>query len=187
MTQLFTEGRAVATALIWVIYFMNLLNLYFLNSWLPTIISDAGIPVSTAIQLTSLFQIGGIGGALVLGRVLDRRFSFWILAGVLHVGRRVHLSDWTCGRVGAAAGRDDCVRWARHHRRAERLSRAERRSSIPPACARRVLDGHSASAASDRSSARWSEGSCWRRGRRRGRCSGPQPCRPSSPRRRPRP
>jgi AAHS family 4-hydroxybenzoate transporter-like MFS transporter len=60
---------------------MNLLNLYFLNSWLPTIISDANIPVATAIRLTALFQVGGIGGALVLGAVLDRYFSFWILAG----------------------------------------------------------------------------------------------------------
>ena len=77
--QLFTDGRAIPTVLIWVVYFMNLLNLYFLNSWLPTIISDAGIPVSTAIRLTSLFQVGGIGGALVLGRVLDRRFSFLVL------------------------------------------------------------------------------------------------------------
>jgi AAHS family 4-hydroxybenzoate transporter-like MFS transporter len=78
--QLFTEGRAIPTALIWVIYFMNLLNLYFLNSWLPTIISDAGIPVSTAIRLTSLFQFGGIGGALLLGALLDRFFSFRVLA-----------------------------------------------------------------------------------------------------------
>ena len=44
------DGRAAATLLIWVVYFMNLLNLYFLNSWLPTIISDAGIPVATAIR-----------------------------------------------------------------------------------------------------------------------------------------
>ncbi len=78
--QLFTEGRAIATLLIWIVYFMNLLNLYFLTSWLPTIISDAGIPVSTAILLTTLFQVGGVGGALVLGRVLDRYFSFSILA-----------------------------------------------------------------------------------------------------------
>jgi AAHS family 4-hydroxybenzoate transporter-like MFS transporter len=80
VTELFTEGRAAATALIWVVYFMNLLNLYFLNSWLPTIISDAGLPLGTAILLTSLFQVGGIGGALILGRVLDRNFSFRILA-----------------------------------------------------------------------------------------------------------
>ena len=81
VAELFTNGRAIATILIWIIYFMNLLNLYFLNSWLPTIISDAGIPVATAIRLTSLFQIGGIAGAIVLGRLLDRAFSFWILAG----------------------------------------------------------------------------------------------------------
>ena len=81
VAELFTDGRAMATILIWVIYFMNLLNLYFLNSWLPTIISDAGIPQATAIRLTSLFQIGGIAGAIVLGRLLDRTFSFWILAG----------------------------------------------------------------------------------------------------------
>jgi AAHS family 4-hydroxybenzoate transporter-like MFS transporter len=78
--QLFTAQRGLVTTLIWVIYFMNLLNLYFLNSWLPTIISDANIPVATAIRLTALFQIGGIGGALVLGALLDRYFSFWILA-----------------------------------------------------------------------------------------------------------
>jgi AAHS family 4-hydroxybenzoate transporter-like MFS transporter len=59
---------------------MNLLNLYFLNSWLPTILSDAGIRVETAIRLTSLFQIGGIAGAVVLGQLLDRSFTFWILA-----------------------------------------------------------------------------------------------------------
>jgi len=80
VTELFTDGRALPTVLIWTVYFMNLLNLYFLNSWLPTIISDAGIPVSTAINLTALFQVGGIGGALVLGAVLDRYFSFWVLA-----------------------------------------------------------------------------------------------------------
>jgi AAHS family 4-hydroxybenzoate transporter-like MFS transporter len=80
VAQLFTDGRALPTILIWVVYFMNLLNLYFLNSWLPTIINDAGIPVSTAIRLTALFQVGGIGGAIVLGVVLDRYFSFWILA-----------------------------------------------------------------------------------------------------------
>jgi MFS transporter, AAHS family, 4-hydroxybenzoate transporter len=80
VAALFSDGRALPTLLIWVVYFMNLLNLYFLNSWLPTIISDDGVPVSTAIRLTALFQVGGIGGALVLGMVLDRYFSFWVLA-----------------------------------------------------------------------------------------------------------
>ena len=98
---------------------MNLLNLYFLNSWLPTIISDAGIPVETAIRLTSLFQIGGIGGAVVLGRLLDRTFSFWILAAcyswaaafvysIGHAGASVPLLALTitCAGVGIIGGQN---------------------------------------------------------------------------------
>jgi MFS transporter, AAHS family, 4-hydroxybenzoate transporter len=119
VSELFTSGRAVTTTLIWVIYFMNLLNLYFLNSWLPTIISDAGIPVGTAIRLTSLFQIGGIAGAVVLGRLLDRTFSFWILAGcyawaaafvyaIGHSGASVPLLALTiaCAGIGIIGGQN---------------------------------------------------------------------------------
>src|SRR5688572_6251935 len=119
VAELFTHGRAVATILIWVIYFMNLLNLYFLNSWLPTIISDAGIPVETAIRLTSLFQLGGIAGAIALGRLLDRTFSFWILAGcyawaaafvyaIGHSGASVPLLALTivCAGVGIIGGQN---------------------------------------------------------------------------------
>jgi AAHS family 4-hydroxybenzoate transporter-like MFS transporter len=119
VTELFTSGRAAATVLIWVIYFMNLLNLYFLNSWLPTILSDAGIPVETAIRLTSLFQIGGIGGAVVLGQLLDRSFSFWILAAcyawaaafvysIGHAGASVPLLALTitCAGIGIIGGQN---------------------------------------------------------------------------------
>ncbi len=123
VAELFTNGRAMATTLIWVIYFMNLLNLYFLNSWLPTIISDAGIPVDTAIRLTSLFQIGGIGGAVVLGRLLDRTFSFWILAACYSWAAAFVYSIGHAGRVGTAAGVDDHVRRRGHHRRPERVAR----------------------------------------------------------------
>jgi AAHS family 4-hydroxybenzoate transporter-like MFS transporter len=78
--HLFDGRRAGGTALIWVIYFTTLLNVYFLTNWLPTIMSDAGIEVATAIRVTSLFQIGGMAGALVLGKVLDWRRSFAVLA-----------------------------------------------------------------------------------------------------------
>lgn len=96
---LFTEGRAAVTVCVWVVYFMNLLNLYFLTSWLPTIISDAGVPVGTAILLTTLFQVGGVAGALVLGRVLDRHFSFWVLAACYLWAAA---SVWLIGKVGTS-------------------------------------------------------------------------------------
>jgi AAHS family 4-hydroxybenzoate transporter-like MFS transporter len=80
VTQLFKERRGPVTLLLWVMFFMNLLDLYFLNSWLPTVMNDDGIPLQTAIIITTLFQIGGAVGAVLLGRLIDRLLSFKILA-----------------------------------------------------------------------------------------------------------
>ena len=79
--QLFTNRRAPMTLLMWVIFFMSLLDLYFLNAWLPTVIHDAGIVLETAIILTALFQVGGAAGSVIMGRLLDRFPSFRVLAG----------------------------------------------------------------------------------------------------------
>src|SRR5438105_377132 len=38
--QLFAGRRAGVTLLLWTMFFMNLLNLWFLNNWLPTIMHD---------------------------------------------------------------------------------------------------------------------------------------------------
>ena len=78
--QLFTDSRAGVTLLIWVIYFMGLLDLYFLTNWLPTIMSDAGIKIETAIIASSLFQFGGMAGAIAMGVALSHRRSFHVLA-----------------------------------------------------------------------------------------------------------
>ena len=78
--QLFTQGRAPMTLLMWVIFFMSLLDLYFLNAWLPTVIHDSGIVLEQAIILTALFQVGGALGSILMGRLLDRFLSFRILA-----------------------------------------------------------------------------------------------------------
>jgi AAHS family 4-hydroxybenzoate transporter-like MFS transporter len=78
--QLFSVGRTPMTLLIWIIFFMSLLDLYFLNAWLPTVIHDAGIVIEKAIVLTALFQVGGAVGSLIMGRLLDRFLSFRVLA-----------------------------------------------------------------------------------------------------------
>ena len=78
--QLFANARARGTMLLWVIFFMSLLDLYFLNNWLPTVMHDAGIAVERAIILTALFQVGGTVGSLSLGRLIDRLLSFRVLA-----------------------------------------------------------------------------------------------------------
>src|ERR1700710_2566711 len=38
--HLFREGRTLPTLLLWVVFFMSLLDLYFLSNWLPTVLHD---------------------------------------------------------------------------------------------------------------------------------------------------
>jgi AAHS family 4-hydroxybenzoate transporter-like MFS transporter len=65
--RLLYDGRAAGTLLLWVINFMNLLNLYFLQGWLTTVVTDAGYPQTTAAMVASLVQVGGMIGAFTLG------------------------------------------------------------------------------------------------------------------------
>jgi AAHS family 4-hydroxybenzoate transporter-like MFS transporter len=101
VTQLFMERRGPVTLLLWLMFFMNLLNLYFLNSWLPTMMNDNGIALRTAIVITTLFQIGGAIGAILLGRLIDRRLSFRILAWAYLCAAA---SIFLIGEAGASIG-----------------------------------------------------------------------------------
>src|SRR6266849_10708437 len=49
VVHLFRERRGAVTILLWTVNFMNLLNLYFLASWMPTVVRDAGHSASTAV------------------------------------------------------------------------------------------------------------------------------------------
>jgi MFS transporter, AAHS family, 4-hydroxybenzoate transporter len=77
--QLFKGGRRLATLLLWVVFFMSLLDLYFLSNWLPTVLNDLGASVSQAALIGSMLQVGGVVGTFALGSIIDR-FSFRALA-----------------------------------------------------------------------------------------------------------
>lgn len=77
--HLFSEGRALVTLLLWVVFFMSLLDLYFLSNWLPTVLNDLGASESVAAIVGSMLQVGGVVGTFTLGRFIDR-FSFRALA-----------------------------------------------------------------------------------------------------------
>jgi len=68
--HLFTEGRAAATLLLWVPFFMNLLILYFILSWLPALLRQSGMPISAGVQAVTLFSVGGMIGILTAGRIM---------------------------------------------------------------------------------------------------------------------
>jgi AAHS family 4-hydroxybenzoate transporter-like MFS transporter len=82
--HLFKDRRTLVTLLLWVVFFMSLLDLYFLANWLPTVLNDLGATVSTAAAIGAMFQVGGVVGTFALGNVIDR-FSFRALALVYFI------------------------------------------------------------------------------------------------------
>jgi AAHS family 4-hydroxybenzoate transporter-like MFS transporter len=98
LLHLFREGRATGTALLWVVNFMNVLNAYFLSSWLPTVVRDAGHTTSAAVLAGTAVQVGGCLGTFVLGGVVQRLGFVPVLATCFAIGGA---SLALIGRTGA--------------------------------------------------------------------------------------
>src|SRR5580692_12545025 len=77
--NLFTEGRAAGTILLWIPFFMNLLMLYFVVFWLPALLRQTGKPVSAGATAVMLFSVGGIAGSFVEGNLMNRWGAFTVL------------------------------------------------------------------------------------------------------------
>jgi AAHS family 4-hydroxybenzoate transporter-like MFS transporter len=71
--HLFTEGRTTVTLLLWVVYFMNLLILYSLSNWIPTVFTAMGYSQNAALLAGTLLQVGGTLGAYGLAWAIARR------------------------------------------------------------------------------------------------------------------
>ena len=70
--HLFRDGRSVATILIWVANFMNLLVLYSLSNWLPTVVTGMGYTTQTAVLVGTVLQVGGTIGTFGLAWLIAR-------------------------------------------------------------------------------------------------------------------
>ena len=70
--HLFRDGRALVTVLLWIVNFTNILVLYSLSGWMPTIFTGMGYDQDTAILLGTLPQVGGTIGAFGLAWLVMR-------------------------------------------------------------------------------------------------------------------
>jgi AAHS family 4-hydroxybenzoate transporter-like MFS transporter len=104
VTALFKAGRARTTLLLWLVNFLNLLNLYFLSNWLPTILKDAGLSTSAAVLAATILPVGGTIGTLAMGQLIDRSSfrrvlipSFLLAAAAIGlIGQSQHLLVLLC-------------------------------------------------------------------------------------------
>lgn len=70
--QLFSEGRALGTVLLWIPYFLNLVVLYFIVSWVPAVLIGAHHPASAGIAAITAFSVGGVLSSVVQGALMNR-------------------------------------------------------------------------------------------------------------------
>lgn len=112
--HLFRERRAASTVLLWVMFFMNLLCLFFLATWLPTVIARSGLALGFAAIATAMMQIGGCIGTLCFGPLIDRLGAFLVL-GCVYVGAALFIAliglsgAWQLAIVLTAFGAGFCV------------------------------------------------------------------------------
>jgi AAHS family 4-hydroxybenzoate transporter-like MFS transporter len=105
IVDLFSEGRAAGTALLWLICFVSLLATYCTISWLPTLVREAGLPLSTAVLAAGSINVGSVLGNIVLSRLGDRISPFRpIAASFLLGGLCVGLIGQATGSSGAMLG-----------------------------------------------------------------------------------
>jgi AAHS family 4-hydroxybenzoate transporter-like MFS transporter len=78
--QLLTGRLAPATLLLWLVFFLNLGLLYLMSTWLSTLLNEGGLPLSQALRIAAMFQIGGVCGGFVLAWLMQRWGPFLVLA-----------------------------------------------------------------------------------------------------------
>ena len=70
--HLFRDNRSLVTVLLWIINFMNLLNLYSVTSWLPTVVNGMGYSANTAVLVGTVVWVGGTIGTFGLAWAISR-------------------------------------------------------------------------------------------------------------------
>ncbi|WP_239690862.1 MFS transporter [Chromobacterium sphagni] len=100
VAALFAQGLARRTLLLWLLSFLNLIVLYFLSNWMPSLLRAQGLTMRHALLAGSMLQLGGVLGTLSMGFWIDRDgYRRVLLAGFLAAA----LGLWLLGRTEGQA------------------------------------------------------------------------------------
>ncbi|WP_291370746.1 MFS transporter, partial [Acinetobacter sp. UBA5934] len=72
LKALFQQGRTLSTFMFWLAFFMCLLMVYALGSWLPKLMIQAGYSLGASMIFLFALNIGGMIGAIGGGALADR-------------------------------------------------------------------------------------------------------------------
>lgn len=82
---LFAPGTLGATLLLWAAFFFGLVVVYLLLNWLPQLLVSLGFAREQASLVQILFNLGGVVGSVIGGRLLDGQYPARATAGCFAV------------------------------------------------------------------------------------------------------
>ncbi len=88
---LFGEGRAAATATLWISFFFTLLVVYLLVNWIPSLMVAKGLTRPQGALVSATVNFGAVAGSLIFGRLMDRGFERAVVI-VMYVGMAASLA-----------------------------------------------------------------------------------------------
>jgi benzoate transport len=88
MMSLLREDLVKTTLTLWLAFLLCFSTLYFLMSWIPALMEDAGFEASVGRQAFFLFNLGGVIGIYVIG-FLSTRFKLTNLIFYMAIGAAV--------------------------------------------------------------------------------------------------
>lgn len=90
--ELFSPGKRRATGLLWFSFFCVMFGFYFVTSWTPKLLTEAGLSASQGITGGMLLNFGGVFGAAAIGALAvpfllrNVLVAYLTITGVLLVG-----------------------------------------------------------------------------------------------------
>lgn len=69
---LLTPAARVTTLRIAAIYFLYVMSVFYIQSWVPTLVAEAGYPPATAAGVSVILNLSGVAGGIVFGFLVPR-------------------------------------------------------------------------------------------------------------------
>lgn len=86
VAALLVPARRATTLLVWVAFFLSFLAVYFVSSWMPPVLTAAGLSTKEAIQATTALPMGAIIGNVLIGWLAGRWGLNRMMAGAFALG-----------------------------------------------------------------------------------------------------
>lgn len=86
VVALLVQARRSTTLLVWIAFFLSFLAVYFVSSWMPPVLTAAGLSGKEAIQATTALPMGAIIGNVLIGWLAGRWGLNRLMAGAFALG-----------------------------------------------------------------------------------------------------